>query len=61
MTFIEDNMWLVMVFFAFIVFCVVAMVLRNRAAKIDCVGRSERDTVTSSVSLDAKENTTKLK
>jgi YbbR domain-containing protein len=56
----QDNAWLVAVFFAFIVFCVVAMILRNRAAKTDSVGRSEKDTVINSVSIDAKENTTKL-
>lgn len=55
----QDNAWLVAVFFAFIVFCVVAMILRNRAAKTDSVGRSEKDTVINSVSIDAKENTTK--
>lgn len=56
----EDNLWLVALFFSFIVFCAVAMILRNRAAKIDSVGRSEIDTVRNSVSIDPKENTTKL-
>jgi hypothetical protein len=60
MSIFEDNLWLVAIFFAFIVFCAVAMILRNRAAKIDSVGRSEKDTVINSVSIDAKENTTKL-
>jgi hypothetical protein len=60
MSVFEDNLWLVAVFFSFIVFCIVAMILRNRAAKIDCGGRSEKDTVINSVSIDAKENTTKL-
>lgn len=36
------------------------MILRNRAAKTDSVGSSEKDTVINSVSIDAKENTTKL-
>jgi len=46
--------------FSSIIFGIVAMILRNRAAKIDSVGRSEKDTVNNSVSIDPKENTTKL-
>ncbi len=60
MSFFQDNVWLVAMLFAFIVFCVVAMILRNRAAKIDSIGRTEKDTVINSVSIDPKENTTKL-
>lgn len=60
MSIFQDNGWLVAVFFAFIVFWVVALILRNRAAKIDSVGRSEKDTVINSVSIEAKEHTTKL-
>ena len=60
MSIFEDNAWLVSIFFAFIVFWVVAMILRNRAAKTDSVRRSEKNTVVNSVSIDAKENTTKL-
>lgn len=56
----QDNGWLVAVFFAFIVFWVVALILRNRAAKTDSVGRTEKDTVINSVSIDSKKNTTKL-
>lgn len=60
MSIFEDNAWLVAIFFAFIVFWVVAMILRNRAAKTDSVGRSEKDTLVNSVAIDAKENTKKL-
>lgn len=60
MSIIEDNLWLVAVLFSFIIFCIVAMILRNRAAKIDSVSRSKKDTVINSVSIDPKENTTKL-
>lgn len=60
MSIFQDNAWLVAIFFAFIVFWVVAMILRNRAAKTDSVRRSEKNTVVNSVSIDAKENTTKL-
>jgi hypothetical protein len=60
MSIIEENLWLVAVLFSFIIFCIVAMILRNRAAKIDSVSRSKKDTVINSVSIDPKENTTKL-
>lgn len=56
----EDNFWLVAVFFSFIVFYIVAIILRNRATKIDSVGRCEKDTVINSAAKDAKEDTSKL-
>lgn len=60
MSIFQNNLWLAAVFFAFIVFWVVAMILRNRAAKTDTAGRSEKDTVINCVSIDPKEKTNTL-
>lgn len=46
-----NALWMLAIFIiAFFVFFLVAMVLRNRAAKRDDVGKNESDSVSSSVS-----------
>jgi hypothetical protein len=43
-----------------ILIVIIAMVLRNRAAKKDSVNRTEKDTIDDSVSLSPRKNTRKL-
>lgn len=60
MGFFEDNLWWIGGFVIITVLCVVAMLWRNHVAKSDTVLRTEKDTVSSSVSLKPKRNTKKL-
>lgn len=55
----NDIGWLVGLTF-FILFVIVAMLIRNRAAKTDSVNRTEKDTIADSVSLNPRKNTRKL-
>jgi len=60
MSIYEDYLGWIVGFFILLTLCILAMLMRNRAAKTDSVGRTEIDTVRNSVSLDPKKNTTKL-
>lgn len=60
MSIYEDYIGWIAGLFIFIILCVIVMLMRNRAAKTDSVGRTENDTIRNSVSLDPKKNTTKL-
>lgn len=60
MNLLEDYLLWIIGFFIITALCIAVMLLRNRAAKTDSVGRSEKDTVRSSVSLDPERDTKKL-
>ena len=44
----------------FVVLSIAAIIIKNNAAKKDPVGRSEKDTIATSVSLEPRKNTRKL-
>lgn len=52
--------WIVILLFVFFSAFVVAMILRNHAAKTDDVGKTEKDSIENSVSIKPRENTKKL-
>lgn len=52
--------WLAALLVTFLVFFLLSMILRNHAAKKDLVGRSERETVDNSVSLNPRQKTRKF-
>ena len=56
----QIDLWWAGALLLFIVIGIIAMLLRNRAAKTDSVLRSEKDTIANSVYLDPKKNTKKL-
>lgn len=60
MNVLQDYLLWIIGFIILTALCIVIMLLRNRAAKTDSVGRSEADTVRSSVALDPERDTKKL-
>ena len=52
--------WIVILLFVFFSAFVVAMILRNNAAKTDDVGKTEKDSIENSVAIKPRENTKKL-
>lgn len=60
MEFSNMAIWIGALLFIFFALYIIATLMRNSAAKKDKVGRSEGDTVTSSVAINPKKNTRKL-
>ena len=56
----ENIWWVTVVFLIISTACIAAIFIRNKAAKSDSVGRSEKDTVATNVSIEPRKNTRKL-
>lgn len=56
----QRDLWWAGALLIVIVISIIAMLLRNRAAKTDSVLHSEKDTIANSVSLHPKKKTKKL-
>jgi uncharacterized protein (DUF58 family) len=57
---LNPGWWLAAILITFFAFFLLSMVLRNRAAKKDTIGRSEKETVDTSVSTAPRKDTRKL-
>ncbi|MEN0037929.1 MAG: hypothetical protein AAGC78_12725 [Cellvibrio sp.] len=57
----SDNFgWIAIIFLVITALVIMAIRVRNRAAKSDSVGKTEKDSIESSVSIKPRENTRKL-
>ncbi|PUA28796.1 MAG: hypothetical protein B0W54_10280 [Cellvibrio sp. 79] len=56
----DTAWWVGALFIIFTILSIAAIIIRNNAAKKDAVGRSEKDTIATNVSIDPRKNTRKL-
>lgn len=55
----QGGLWWISIFLIVALIFIIAMLMRNSAAKKDSVGRNKDDVVRNSVSIKPKENTNK--
>ncbi len=55
-----EAAWGGAVFFIFLALCIAAILIRNNAARKDSIGKSEKDSIATNVSISPKKNTRKL-